>query len=467
MSPISREPSASPAARRTAIDEPLTWLLAGIALAKLTLLAVVGPSFAPDTGVYVAFADGILNGAALAPLPWGADATPPLVFRTAGYPLILAAAKWAAPTFWASLTVMVQDALAIAAMALLFRVAERLFASPGWAALATLLYAGSQSLLWDNSLLSDSLYGSLFNIVVFALLGDLLGCWRLSPVKTAGLATLWGYSLWTRDDGLYFTYLPLLLLLARAWGSGNRRRLASVLGFTAIVAAFVGAYVLFNRYRTGEAFFSLTGEENFLRPLFDIRRYGYADPFTSDDAISQMVRETMTEYDFPAQLRFIAALHLRCRCTPTELQSLFLAKFIAGVAQHPLAYLRFVVRNLDYFDLASDLADPIGTINEFVQLGTAAGQRLIIAGITKTISAVLFTTFVIAVPLLWLREWWRAAMASATQAAAFLWFAFVSVIFAFSLVHLEPRHAVPLFPAADIGMVYVLWRIAPGRRRRA
>src|SRR6202022_662750 len=37
---------------------------------------------------------------------------------------------------------------------------------------------------------------------------------------------------------------------------------------------------------------------------------------------------------------------------------------------------------------------------------------------------------------------------------AFLWFTFLSVSVAFSLVHYEARHALPIFPAGCIGLVY-------------
>jgi hypothetical protein len=37
---------------------------------------------------------------------------------------------------------------------------------------------------------------------------------------------------------------------------------------------------------------------------------------------------------------------------------------------------------------------------------------------------------------------------------AFLWFTFLSVSVAFSLVHYEARHALPILPAGCIGIVY-------------
>jgi hypothetical protein len=463
-------------------------LLAAVAALKLAILAAVGPSRSPDSGFYIVYADQILDGSALGPLPWGPGAITGFAFRTVGYPLLLALAKLVAPGWWAALSIVLQSALDLVVMALMFAVAERLTRSIGWAAVAVLVYALSRSLLWDNSLLSDSLYASLFNIVIFALLGDRLGCWRLSPLSIVGLAVMWGYSLWTRDNGLYFTFLPLILQLAGP-GRADWRHLVPAAGFAAVVAAMVGGYTLFNLNRTGEAFFSLTGIQNYLRPLFDMKAYGYADPFSGDDLISRTVRETMTRYDYPAQTQFIDTLDQRCDCTPTRLQALIFGKFTEEVAQHPSAYLRVIMRNFDYFDLASDLTDPINTFNDFLEEGTGYGARLIpglslrhlavwrsyapsmvvlmfVAGITKLLSTVLFTLFVVGIPVLWLQQWRRGApVVAETWAAVFLWLAFISITAAFSLIHFEPRHALPVFPAAQFGIVNMLSVVAAWRRR--
>jgi len=77
-------------------------------------------------------------------------------------------------------------------------------------------------MLWDNSILPDSIYGSLFNIVLFGLLGHLLGCWRLTLGRSTGLAALWEYSVLTRDSGLYFSVLPIMLTIAIAIRSEDR-----------------------------------------------------------------------------------------------------------------------------------------------------------------------------------------------------------------------------------------------------
>ena len=241
------------------------------------------------------------------------------------------------------------------------------------------LYALSNSVLLDNSLLSDSIYASLFNIVLFSLLGHVVGGWRLTLLGALGLGLLWGFSTWTRDSGIYFTFLPVILLTAIAFRTSGdaMHRFSYLFAFTVVVAAMTGAYTALNKYRTGELFFSITGVENWLRPVFDMAQYKYATPFASDDLVSEEMRAGVPDYGYPAQLGFIERLHQRCQCTPTQLQSLVFAKYLSTVVHDPLAYCRLIWRNFHYLGLAALLADPVATINQFVALGTPVQHKIV------------------------------------------------------------------------------------------
>jgi hypothetical protein len=468
------------------------YLLSGAAIIKLSALLVSGPSIFPDSRKYIAYADAILDhGRAFAPLVWGAEAIPSFIFRFPGYPFILAGAKLVSPAHYAFVVVIFQFVLNGAATYLIFRVAERLLQSRGAALLVAVLYIFSESMLWDNSILPDSIYGSLFNIVVFGLLGHLLGCWRLTLGRSAGLAALWGYSVLTRDSGLYFTVLPIMLTIAIAIHSEGRfmGRIGLFLVFALVTSGMMAAYVVSNRYRTGEAFFSITGLENWLRPIFDIARYHYAQPFAGDDLVSRTVRETMTGFGFQEQLRFLKGLHNQCQCTPTQEQSLVFAKYLWAIWHYPVAYLRVVLGNLS--GLGSLIADPMWTINLFIQLGTPIGRivpglsiksvmmlvhnfsmitlvLMLLVAISTTISAIAFGLFVFGIPMLVLREW-RAGKAINGRLAvmSFLWLSFMTVSLAFSLVHIEPRHVLPVLPAALVCVVYMLEWLRAGLHRHA
>jgi len=460
----------------------IAYFLGGVISIKLAVLFLVGPVIWPDTEAYISFADAILaHGQVFDHVDFaGGPAAPILVFRLAGYPLVLAAAKLISPQYYGQITALFQILLNILAMVIMVRVLAGLsFATPQIVS-AIGLYAFSDSLLFDNSLLSDSIYSSFFNIVVFALLGHLVAGSRLTLVGASALGLLWGFSTWIRDSGIYLTYLPIGLLIAIAVRApaGNLRRFGHLFTFIIAIFAMTGAYSGFNKYRTGEFFFSITGVENWLRPVFDMAQYGYADPFNDDDLVSQTVREGMP-YEYPAQVVFVEKLHQRCGCTPRQLQSLVFRKYLTTVTHHPIGYIRVVWRNFHFFGLVGLLADPIATINQFFEFATSMPHKfapglsirnlldlqrqfsavilllMLLNALSTAVATVLFSLFLFGIPIMMVCALRRCEPIPLSLAiVGFLWFAFVSVSIAFSLVHYEARHALPVFPAGCIGIVY-------------
>jgi hypothetical protein len=472
----------------TSVDHrAIAGFLAAVIAVKLAVLFGVGPAAWPDTAGYLAFADAIRHGLAFRPVEvTRGPAAPDLVFRLAGYPLVLAFAKLISPINYSEVTIIIQMALNLLAVTLLVMVLEKLKFTTAQILLALGLYLFSDSMLLDNSLLSDSIYASLFNIVLFSLLGCLIDRWRLTAKGAAGLGVLWGFSTWTRDSGIYLTYLPVLLLLATTHASCGdaRHRLAPLFAFAIVVVGTTGAYAGFNKYRTGEFFFSITGVENWLRPVFDMAQYGYADPFAGDDLVSRTIREGMPSYEYPAQLALVERLQRHCRCTPTQLQTIVFDKYFATVRRYPLAYLHEVWRNFHYMGLVGLVADPVATLNQFFEFGTplhrevapglslrnlgglerrfsgAALMLMLLNALSTAVATVLFSLFLFGVPCLVLRARRRCrGILPPLMVVGFLWFSFSSVSLVFSLVHYEARHALPILPAGAVGVVYALFTV--------
>ena len=138
-----------------------------------------------------------------------------------------------------------------------------------------------------------------------------------------------------------------------------------------------------------------------------------------------------------------------------------------------------VWRNFHYLGLAALLADPVATINQFFEFATSIQYKLmpglsirnllalqqhfsqgrlllmILNLLSTAVAAILFSLFVVGTPYLVARAWQRGEpIPPALAIVAFLWFTFLSVSVAFSLVHYEARHALPIFPAGCIGVVY-------------
>lgn len=476
----TRERGQERNARRT-----LAIILVVAAIAKLALLAIVGPSFQLDSPGYVSYANEILAGTAFRPFDLGAAALPDLAFRMPGYPLVIAGAKLLSVQHWPEIVVMLQGLATLATSALIFTVLRRVFVPLWMSCFVIILYLCSESLLWDNAIMSDSLYASLFGIVVFALLGTAVDRWRLSPLTIFGLGLLWGGSLLFRDSGLYFTYLPLLPLAAVMWRDRGKGWFCAkpIAGFFLAVLAVVECYVAFNRYRTGVAFFGITGVANWLRPAFDMAQYHYAKPFTGDGIVAAVMRGLPPVYDFPAQLQFLQALHERCGCNAVAMNAIVFHRYIVTVLRHPFAYIAVIWHNFNYLGLGSLLADPLSTLNQFIELGTPVAHRIIpglslrhlielhahfslemlvlmiLATISTTISALLFTLLILGVPYIAWHRWRAERTFDAPLAVAFFsWFAFLSFSIAFSMIHYEARHALPILPLGLTGIAYGLWQ---------
>ena len=66
-------------------------------------------------------------------------------------------------------------------------------------------------------------------------------------------------SILVRDNGLYFTFHPIILTIAIAFHSEGPylHRIGHFLIFVLVTGGIVGGYIALNWYRTGEAFFSI------------------------------------------------------------------------------------------------------------------------------------------------------------------------------------------------------------------
>jgi hypothetical protein len=196
------------------------------------------------------------------------------------------------------------------------------------------------------------------------------------------------------------------------------------------------------------------------------------------------VRETMTDYGW-----MVRKLHDRCQCTPTQEQSLIFAKYLSAICHYPIAYLRVVFVNFRRLD--SLIADPGATINQFVELKHAPSGRIVresslkdvmmlahnfsvatfiplfVVAISKIISTIALSLFVLGIPIIILWEWRaKTPFNDSLAVTSFLWLVFMSVSLAFSMVHIEMRHALPVLPAALVCVMYTLQWLHAGFYRR-
>lgn len=491
------------ASARPALDPRDRWALAFVFAAKLILASTVAPAVWPDTAGYLAFTDALLDPhrSWLLNEDWGLEPSPGLFLRTAGYPLLLAAARLVGGDWAPTLVLVFQTILSCAALLVAYRLYAFLTDRFAWRMAFLFLTASSLSLLFDVSLLSDSLYASLFLFGVLPWIGCLIGAWRGRwwwwPLMGIG----WGWSIWTRDAGLYFTLLPVLLGLVLAVGglrpstrisapsaaSGRRAALSwlmAVAMFVGPVVGMVAAYRAWNEARTGHAFLSIVSQHNWARPVFDMAATGLVDPFARNDRIGEVVRADHIRYPFPDHLAYIDHLFEVDGLSSLEIQRLALAKFLDTVKSFPLAYLAEVVETARLDRVAFTLTDPIYNANAFLQYGPIVGHRvvpgvpdlvravrkrgeagalvpLVVIVAARVVSVALFALFAIGAPWMVVRAMTGrgaegAAWNATTRMVACCWFGFFLICGAYALVHFEDRHALPVIPLGVIGVLLVL-----------
>jgi hypothetical protein len=458
-------------------------ILAVFLVIKLFLLTMYGPLMQPDTAGYLYIADRAQDGTPVfSEVPdWKTSSVPALAFRTYGYPLVVLLARWVGGGFYTHLLVLIQVALTLYVGKLLFGVSCRITSSLKISSTALAFFLIGQTMLWDQCILSDSLYISLFNIVVLTLATMYYDEKPVSMLRIFVISLIWCYSILIRDSGIYFTIIPiwlLCLLSARSnfYFIGKRSPIAI---FALTLSVFIFSYVSWNTYRTGESYFSITGVANFMRPSFDIAKSGKADPFDGTDAVSSIVRAHRHDFSFAEQLDILQRIHDEMGLSsPKQLLSLVEKEYAQTVIRYPVAYARFVLENLDPRILGSLMFDPLDSGNAYFQLGVPPYLRVVpalaprqlaalikagdirgivlgfIALVTKAISVIVFLWVLVTVPLR-ARSELRAGHLTRDMKLALILLASCGVVnLFFALVHSEDRLRMPFVPSALIVSAY-------------
>jgi len=451
------------------------------ALVKFGLLLRYGALPSDDSGAYLALAHALQTDPAIwSSVPgWHTQALPLYAFRPYGYPALIALTQILAGSKFGVLLVAVQIACSLLVGSMLFDVCRQMAPGSRWIAGAAVgFYFTSVTLLWDQSIMSDSLFASLFNIVLLTLAAGRVR--RLITLSALGVA--WAAAVLLRDVGLYLTVIPLVFLFMLP----RLRRWQCIASFLLPVIAVTGLYASWNHARTGTAFLSITGVANYLRPGFDLTIMGLATPFDGEDPLSRIVQQHPDEYVFPDQLKLLQQIHDGLDLqTPLALQALELANYRAMVARFPVQYARYVMGQLTPPNLGALLFDPVSSLNDYVQLGLPPYQRIIPGTGWKSVRelwragdvgglalALISLVALIAATLAWSATVLGVALLAASAwRSATIWRAlalfasFLAVVGFYALVHSDSRLRLPSIPAGLVAASTVADRFRTRRLR--
>jgi hypothetical protein len=454
-------------------------LLTALAAGKLALLVVLGPTLFPDSSLYIGLGQGILGDPSWwRDGGWGEGFAPARLLRPYGYPLLIAGARQLAGENFGLLLATVQSALSLAVLALLGWLARRLIDRQALRAGLLLLCGLSGFTLFDLAVLPDSLYGTLFAVVFILLAAQMLELQTPRLGWSLLMGSLWALSITLRDVALLHSFLPLTGLLLVGWcrGLGWRRTLAHGVVFALPVALLATAVVQWNLFRTGHAFFSITGGLNWLWPSVNMVDRGLADPFTCADAVCQAAKSAPFGRGMLGVDEIAGRLWSVSTLDPISFGKVTFQHFLGVVRAHPLAYVGTILTNLQFGHLADLLFNPVANANELAQMHDAIGHRiipgtremwqalrggawsqalplLVMALLSLTTAIGLAITIALA-PVRALGAWGeRRALV-----VLYVWSVAAVFLGSYCLVHMEMRHALPSVPLILLAFAWTMDR---------
>ena len=461
----------------------LTYVRLTIAVAvlvKVVAYAVYGPVFWPDSADYVDYADRLLRDSTwIDSVGAGNPAMPLMIMRMIGYPLIIAITKLLAGNGFASLLIFAQCVASLGATVSLYALARRLLGSEGAAATIAIVFAVSLAVKLDLSVLPDSLFTSLFIILLSAIGSALLSERRFGFGRALSFGVGVAVLILLRANGMFVALALAPLAIAAIHlgreGWGGRVLLIAALVVPPVVT--IDAYRAWNEHRAGTKFLSVGGSHVFMQPLFKMVRAG-TDPFDGNGVVDRMVRKYGGAFRFQDIGPVLGALHREARLTPHQIARATFAKYREAALAYPVALAGVALRNY-HVKAVLGLVNPVTTAVEIHQtvveepvfppigqviddpFGVLDAQTLPLALAYAgfgLISLAAFVVFLLGTPALALRRWrGGGGVDRELLAVAGLWFTYVAVAAMYSAVHLELRYIVCVWPIPSLLGLYV-WR---------
>ena len=326
-------PHLAAAAKPTHRGETLAVVLLS-ALPPLAALLVFGTISGNDSPSYLAYADALRA----LPLPSGeallrSSPQPATLFRTPGYPAVLAGLQALAPERWPLLLVWLQVAAIAGASALAHRAALALGLGRWPAMAAALMPAAGYASVVQAMVMTDALYGALFASAALVLLRGGLAGGRIGAALLAG--SLLGVAMLVREATVY---LVLGFLPAAAIAVGRGRRVVAVLLVAAPAVLAAAGLAAWNHGRSGHAVLSTSRQVVMVQALLPALAQG-VPVYHGDDPYDRILRETVAPQGYAGIDAANARLFEAGLASP-DIAALASARYLRAWREHPAAMLR-------------------------------------------------------------------------------------------------------------------------------
>lgn len=318
----------------------LTVAVAAAALVvPLIALATFGPMLTPDSPSYLAYAAALLAG----PLPDGEALlrqapSPATIFRTPGYPALLAALQALAPQGWVWWLVGLQMAAQAGVAALAHRTGLALGLRPWLAVAAALMPAVGVTIAMQIAVMTDALYGALAGGAALLLLRAGLGKGSLAAVALAGVLLAAGLLVREATAYLMLGFIPAAAIAA---GRGLGRRILGVGVLLAPVLLAGGWLQEENLRRSGHATLSTSRQIVMVQAVLPLLARG-VPVYDGDDLFDRTVREHVVPRGYQGLDAMNAAL-FEAGMTAPEIAAVASDRYWRAWRRHPVPMLRAMV----------------------------------------------------------------------------------------------------------------------------
>jgi hypothetical protein len=459
-------------------------LLLVLALAKVSGLLFFGPLQQPDSMAYLAYAHTILTDTGwLSDAGMNEYAVPQTVFRTFGYPALIAAAGFITGKSGVALYVVVaiQIVVSLFATMMVYRLGLALLRNSSLALLAATGHALSVTFTYDQHILTDSLFNA-FCVIGFSV--PIIGFMQKRPPGLwllLGLGLMLGYACLVRGIGIYvlvfFTPAYVAWFIATHEGLGASMRRAALLLLPLVV--IIGGVMGWNTWRKGYTFFTTGSQYVLIQPLVKIEARG-TKVFAGDTPLDKLAQKHLKTYEYKEAMQITEGLFTEHGIDAYQSAKLHSQRYFSFLASHPGAALYHGVRSYEE-GLVHQFFNVLD--NAKVYLKFATGQRpwpgikklwhrvkaeaspldiILIAGlgILRLVAWSSFLVLILGVPVLVIRSLSTGKFGTPDILATFYcWGLYVAYSFGLAMIHMVDRFLPAVLAAGLVGSLFVWQRI--------
>jgi hypothetical protein len=460
-----------------------------LAIAKVMGLFAYGPLLQPDSGDYISYANLILSDSAWIHDGGMADqAVPQTVFRTFGYPLLIAAATLICGDSGSALVlvVVVQIAASLWATIVVYRLGLALLRHPALALLAAAGHALSVTFTYDQHILTDSLFNSLcvigFSVPITGLLQKSTPRLRV----LLGLGALLGLASLVRGIGIYVLVLILpsygawLWVTRDDWLKTGFRLVALALPLVVII----GGVMSWNNYRTGYVFFTTGAQYVMLQSLVIIEGRG-TPMFDGDGPIDELAEKHVKNHVYNEAGKITGGLFNEYGIDAYHSAKMHTRRYLEALARHPGAMLYHGIRQYEgsliyqffgvmdsaqiYFKFAYQERPWPGTKDlwrRFIADGNPSDIVLLVAlSAFRGIAWTAFALLLVGPPLLVGRALRKPrSWTPELMAVAYCWCLYFAYSFGLSMIHMVDRFLPAVLAAGLMGSLFTAQQLTRIRK---